>query len=86
MVIYVRRGKLRNRYAEVERKSDGRYTITLDAKNTPLQNAEAFLHECCHIMCWNWLPFEDENKEHGFIRAMERSFRRHWSKHWRGPK
>ncbi len=82
--IEVNTGRLRAKYAEVERLSNGRYRITLNEKNTPFQNALAALHEWCHILAWEFIPFNDDDREHGFIKAMEKSFKRHWKKWWRG--
>ena len=84
MTIKVKRGKLRAKYAEVTRHGNGKYTIVLNEKNTPFENAVALYHEFLHIVFWEYLPFEQEDREHKMITACEKSFKRHLKKYWFG--
>ena len=84
MNIKVVRGRLREKYAQVERHGNGRYTITLNHNNAPLENATALLHEFLHIIFWEYMPFENIEREHRFTAAMEKSFKRHKRTYWEG--
>ena len=84
MNIKVVRGRLREKYAQVERHGNGRYTITLNHNNAPYENAVSLFHEFLHIVCYEHLPFENEDREHLMITACEKSFKRHVRKYWEG--
>jgi len=87
MIIKVKRGRLREKWAQVEKKetkNSVNYTITLNRNNAPLQNAIALYHELLHVIFWEFLPFEDIDREEKMILSCEKSFNKHIKKFWVG--
>jgi len=81
-----RTGKPHGCRGDVDKHKNGNFTITLHKALSPLEKAIAYFHEQIHIIDWTWLPFDDEDREHRFIAAMERDLRKNIKKYWEGEK
>lgn len=83
---------IRNRDGKVGRGEEafvlihdtGNFSIVLGKSLAPLAKAVAWLHEIMHVFCKVFLPFQDEEKEHEFIKAMERDLKKNIRKYWSG--
>ena len=87
MNIKVKRGRLRQKWAQVEKKetkNSVNYTITLNRNNAPMENAIALFHELLHVIFWEFLPFDNIDREERMIAVCEKSFKRHIKKYWQG--
>ena len=85
ITITVEFTKIRGHDGIAIKKDDQNYLVQIHSPNTPFVKYLTFIHGVAgHVGSWIFTPFIDEKREHRFIRALEKSVKRHWRKYWEG--